>query len=42
MFPNEFGLLLIVVEWLVASLIFYIEWLNVELDLFIVTNNRII
>lgn len=41
-FPNEFWVLLIVIQWLVSSLIFYIQWLNVELDLFIVTNNRII
>lgn len=28
--------------WLIFSLVMYIEWLNNELDLFVITNNRII
>jgi len=34
--------LLQIIFWLFFSLFLYIEWLNHELDLFIVTNNRII
>jgi len=34
--------LLQIIFWLFFSLFLYIEWLNHELDLFIITNNRII
>ncbi len=34
--------LLIVAFWMFFSLFLFIEWLNHELDLFVVTNNRII
>jgi hypothetical protein len=34
--------LLITLLWLISSVVLYIEWLNYELDLLIVTTNRII
>jgi len=34
--------LLVIVFWMIYSLFLYIEWLNHELDLYIITNNRII
>ena len=37
-----FANLLTIVFWLFFSIFVYLEWLNHELDLFIVTNNRII
>lgn len=37
-----FSNILNIVFWLILSIILYIEWLNHELDMFVVTNNRII
>ncbi len=34
--------LLLIIFWMFFSIFLYIEWLNHELDLFIITNNRII
>jgi len=34
--------LIMVVFWMIWSMFIYIEWLNHELDLYIITNNRII
>lgn len=34
--------LIIVAFWMFFSLFLYIEWLNHELDLFVITNNRVI
>ena len=39
---NMFVLMLIIIFWMIFSMFLFIEWLNHELDLFIVTNNRII
>lgn len=38
----ELWLLLNVLFWLIFLIWFYVQWLNHELDLFIITNNRII
>jgi hypothetical protein len=35
-------LLLVTLLWLISFVILYIEWLNYELDLLIITNNRIV
>ncbi len=35
-------LLLLVIFWMFFSLFLYIEWLNHELDLFVITNNRVV
>lgn len=37
-----FNIMLLVCFWLLYSMFLYINWLNYELDLFIVTNNRVI
>jgi len=34
--------LLVIIFWMIYSIFLYIEWLNHELDLYIITNNRII
>lgn len=34
--------LIVIVFWMYFSIFIYIEWLNHELDIFIITNNRII
>ena len=39
---SGFTNMLVIIFWLFFSLFLYIEWLNHELDLYIVTNNRII
>jgi hypothetical protein len=39
---NSVGYLVTIMFWLVYLIWFYIQWLNHELDLFIITNNRII
>ena len=39
---NNFTNILIIIFWLMFSIFLYIEWLNHELDLYIITNNRII
>lgn len=31
-----------IILWLILSLVLYIEWLNHELDMYVVTNNRVI
>jgi len=31
-----------IILWLILSIILYIEWLNHELDMYVVTNNRVI
>lgn len=36
------GNFLNIILWWIASLLLYVEWLNHELDMFVVTNNRII
>jgi len=35
-------MLSMILFWMVFSIFLYISWLNNELDLFVVTNNRII
>lgn len=42
LFPNEWGILAVIVVWLASLMYIYIQWLNVELDLLVITNNRII
>ena len=39
---NFFVTLLNIIFWMFFSIFLYIEWLNHELDLYIVTNNRVI
>ena len=39
---NLYTLLWMIVYWEIFSLFLYIEWLNSELDMYVVTNNRII
>jgi len=34
--------LLVIIFWMIYSLFLYIEWINHELDLYVITNNRII
>jgi len=34
--------LLVIIFWMIYSIFLYIEWINHELDLYIITNNRII
>lgn len=34
--------LLVIIFWMMYSIFLYIEWINHELDLYIITNNRII
>lgn len=36
------GFLAITIFWLFYSLFLYINWVNYELDIFVITNNRII
>ena len=42
MWSSAFTLLMIVVFWMFYSLFLYISWLDYELDLFVITNNRVI
>ncbi|RAL57895.1 hypothetical protein BLD25_00895 [Candidatus Gracilibacteria bacterium GN02-872] len=39
---NTWGYMLNIILWLILSIILYIEWLNHELDMYVVTNNRVI
>ena len=34
--------LLVIIFWMIYSIFLYIEWVNHELDLYVITNNRII
>ena len=39
---NTWWYMLNIILWLILSIILYIEWLNHELDMYVVTNNRVI
>ena len=39
---NTWWYMLKIILWLILSIILYIEWLNHELDMYVVTNNRVI
>lgn len=42
MWNNAFTWILLIVFWMYYSMFLYISWLNHELDLFVITNNRVI
>jgi uncharacterized membrane protein YdbT with pleckstrin-like domain len=39
---NALNLLTLLIMWMIFSVFLYIEWIDYELDVFIITNNRII
>lgn len=41
-FGPAYGILLFSIFWMFFSIFLYIQWLNVELDMFVVTNERVI
>jgi len=42
LWPTFLTNLIVIVFWLFISVFIYIEWINFELDLYVITNNRVI